>query len=345
MKKWLFSKNGKTLGPLNLNDAKEFVTANPDSFAWHPSYSNWMPVSCLNEFVTVLPTPKPPQSIPAELIEEFVGKERHLVEKLTILDDEVNNTTDALSELEQEIENFKKVTQNCTAQVQDTLREMEQKFASLSSGLTGLKKEVSISKQQFADTKKDFEQSVEQNNKPVVDAPLTAHQITADEKSQKSGSDELKKALAETEKMRQSVQEKPTTTVTPMAKAATTVKEVTPKQEVTPQPAVKAKVEPVVVEKPPVQAVKAAPANKPASNGIEFNDDVSEEDLALVGEISTIDDEPKAPEVEAPKAVVNGNKDSSPMGEFDHILYDALNNDKVEHEDESKRRLRRRRRR
>ena len=39
MKKWYFSKNGKISGPLELDEAKVFLTKDPDFYGWYSSFS------------------------------------------------------------------------------------------------------------------------------------------------------------------------------------------------------------------------------------------------------------------------------------------------------------------
>ncbi len=52
MKKWFFSDNGVVTGPLDLKESKELIAKNPDLYAWYPSYTHWVPVSCIDEFET-----------------------------------------------------------------------------------------------------------------------------------------------------------------------------------------------------------------------------------------------------------------------------------------------------
>jgi len=171
MKKWLFSKNGKVLGPYAVDKANDFVISNPDSYAWHPSYSHWMPVTCINEFEDSIPTPKPPSVIPKELIEEFIGEERKLITRLAQLDEHLLKTDQSLIELDNEIKEFQEITQNCTAEVRATLQSIEQQFANLSKNLSNFKSITVKGKKELTDISDNFNTRLEEDNQTQVELP------------------------------------------------------------------------------------------------------------------------------------------------------------------------------
>jgi uncharacterized protein DUF4339 len=177
MKKWLFSKNGKILGPFAEEEANEFVMANPEAYAWHPSYSHWMPVTCVSEFEDSLPAPKPPSIIPKELIEEFIDKERKLLARFSQLDEDLVRTDGSLLQLDEEIKNFQDITENCTAEVKATLHSIEQQFASLSKNLSSFKGSVADDKETFGEISQEFNERVEKDKQPTLDAPTTTKPV------------------------------------------------------------------------------------------------------------------------------------------------------------------------
>ena len=171
MKKWLFSKNGKVVGPFVVNEANDFVVENPDSYAWHPSYSHWMPVTCISEFENSIPAPKPPSVIPKELIEEFIGEERKLVSRLAQLDEHLLQTDQSLLELDNEIKTFQDITQNCTAEVRATLQSIEQQFANLSKNLSNFKSATTKGKEELTDISENFNTRLDNDTQTQLKPP------------------------------------------------------------------------------------------------------------------------------------------------------------------------------
>jgi len=178
MKKWYFSKNGKISGPFELDEAKGFLTKDPDFYGWHPSFSQWRPVSCIIEFVDVVPTPVPPAQIPPELIQEFVDKKQSLHEKIDSIDEKIDVTTTSIYEFEQEIKIYKRITQNLSDEVKDNIKSIEQHYSGLQKTLSDLKKATDIANNEIDEIVTDFDSRVEgksekktpqaQTSKPVA---------------------------------------------------------------------------------------------------------------------------------------------------------------------------------
>jgi len=376
MKKWLFSKSGKILGPFAEAEANEFVMANPEAYAWHPSYSHWMAVTCVPEFENAIPAPKPPSIIPKELIEEFVTKEKALIARLDQLDADVATTDNSLLKLDEDIKNFQDITQNCTAEVKATLHSIEQQFANLSKNLSTFKGTVEEEKSEFKEIKAEFNERVENDKKPAVDAPEQSKsvkippQIKGD--SGKVGSTKIPKidvVAAQTKKpnvdsgdnkslsAKLDTQESAKASMdhadVALAEPETIVDETVETQhtetEVNKAPAkVEAKVVKVkssdeakkestfTPKVPPMTTVKKVSS----TSKIEFDDKPSSEDVKLASQLKSVDKPVTPPEAESAKP------SSTVVGEFDHILYDSLENDSLKVDDESgNKRLRRRRRR
>lgn len=135
MKKWFFSNDGKITGPFGLQAANEQVSKYPNAFAWHPSYAQWMPVSCVDEFDIFVSVPTPPNDVPKELYEDFVGKEREMIATLQRIDKTLSVTNDSLSELDQDIDDAIEVAHSLNVEVKTTIDNIEQQFAALKKNL------------------------------------------------------------------------------------------------------------------------------------------------------------------------------------------------------------------
>ena len=139
MKEWFFSKDGEISGPLGLEKSNDFIANNPDLYAWHPSYAQWMPVTSIEEFDIPATPPKPPAEVPKELIEGFIEKERELSETLGRVDNTLRVTKSSLSEITEEVGNFKEITKNLNAEVKTTIRSINEQYAALQKNLAGFK--------------------------------------------------------------------------------------------------------------------------------------------------------------------------------------------------------------
>lgn len=139
MKEWYFSKDGEISGPLGLAESNKFIAKNPDLYAWHPSYAQWIPVSSVDEFDIVVSPPKPPIEIPKELIESFSVKEQELSTTLGRIDNTLKATTGSLAELGRDINNYKSITQNLNEEVKSTIRSINEQYAALQKNLAGFK--------------------------------------------------------------------------------------------------------------------------------------------------------------------------------------------------------------
>jgi hypothetical protein len=138
MKKWFFSDNGKVTGPLGLKESNELISKNPDLYAWHPSYTHWVPVSCIDEFNLEITPPPPPIEIPSGLIDDLIGEEKELITTLDRIDKTIKITSDSLYELDSELENYGKITHNLTEEVKVVVKTIEEQYASLQKNLANV---------------------------------------------------------------------------------------------------------------------------------------------------------------------------------------------------------------
>ncbi|TPH13807.1 DUF4339 domain-containing protein [Litorilituus lipolyticus] len=138
MKKWFFSDNGKVSGPLGLKESNELIAKNPDLYAWHPSYTHWVPVSCINEFDLNIKPPAPPVDIPKDLIEGLIDEEKDLISTLDRIDKTISTTSDSLYEIDAEIDNYSQITHNLTEEVKVVVQTIEAQYASLQKNLANV---------------------------------------------------------------------------------------------------------------------------------------------------------------------------------------------------------------
>lgn len=137
--KWFFSTNGKVSGPLNLAESNEFIKNNLDSYAWHPSYSHWLPVDCIDEFDTVKSIPKPPEDLPNDFFADFISEEQDIVDSFSRIESTLANTLTSLSELD--IHSSIDMTKNLNEEVKVAVQNIEQQFAALQKNLAGVTKQ------------------------------------------------------------------------------------------------------------------------------------------------------------------------------------------------------------
>ncbi|MEZ9139054.1 MULTISPECIES: DUF4339 domain-containing protein [unclassified Shewanella] len=210
MKKWYFSKNGQVTGPLNEVEAKEFLLKDGDCYGWHPSFTQWKPVSCIKEFAHIVPAMVPPALIPQALIEEFAAKEKALQVKVASMEESVLSTKGVLVEFEQEINTYKKLTINLTDEVKSNIDPFESKYNTFKGSFDELISALSIAKTEVNEVSTDFNQRVAKQNAENINtisaptvAPVTAPSpakadngsISPDNVSEISN--QIQKALAE----------------------------------------------------------------------------------------------------------------------------------------------------
>lgn len=138
MKKWFFSNNGEVTGPLALQECNELIAKHPNLYAWHPSYTHWVPVSCIDEFEVAINPPPPPIEIPQGLIESLIGEEKELISTLDRIDKTIKITSDSLYEIDAEVDNYSQVTHNLTKEVKMVVKSIEEQYASLQQNLANV---------------------------------------------------------------------------------------------------------------------------------------------------------------------------------------------------------------
>lgn len=135
MKKWFFSDNGKVTGPLGLKESNELISKNSDLYAWHPSYTHWVPVSCIDEFEMSISPPPPPIEIPKDLIDGLIGEEKELITTLDRIDKTIKITSDSLYEIDAELDNYGQIAHKLTEEVRAVVKTIEEQYAVLQKNL------------------------------------------------------------------------------------------------------------------------------------------------------------------------------------------------------------------
>ena len=138
MKEWYFSNNGEVSGPLGLAESNQFIAKNPDTYAWHPSYAQWMPVSHVDEFDIVVSPPPPPAEIPQELIKGYSAKEQELKNALGRIDSTFKTITTSLSDMDRDTNKHKATTQKLNEEVKTTIRSINEQYAALQRALANV---------------------------------------------------------------------------------------------------------------------------------------------------------------------------------------------------------------
>jgi uncharacterized protein YoxC len=164
MKKWFFSSNGEVSSALSFDEAKEFLINNPDVYGWHPSFSQWKPVNCISEFFGVIPASVPGPLIPKEISDKFLAKKNRLESKLTSIEDSIKHSNKSLAKFEQQIEDYKELTQNLNDDVKGAIDNIEKKYKTLNRKLSQVKDAVDIAETEMSEVVEDFDKRMNTND-------------------------------------------------------------------------------------------------------------------------------------------------------------------------------------
>jgi hypothetical protein len=157
MNKWYFSQNGTVTEPMDFESAKEFVVANPNAYGWQQSYTQWLPIHCISEFADITPPFKPLAEIPQSVVDEFNGKAQNLVEKLEEVNIDIANNEQFSNEFAQEIEAYKKITQQLSPEVQANINSIEEQYTLLQGKLEAIKQHTHSSANEISKVVADFD--------------------------------------------------------------------------------------------------------------------------------------------------------------------------------------------
>jgi hypothetical protein len=139
MKKWFFYDDVDVYGPFSLKESKELILNKPKLYAWHPSYTHWVPVSCINElYLSATPPPPPPIDIPLAKHADLIGEEQQLISSLERIDKTIKFTADSLYEIDTDIGTYNETTKNLSKQVKVTVKSIADQYASLQKNLANV---------------------------------------------------------------------------------------------------------------------------------------------------------------------------------------------------------------
>lgn len=182
MKKWYFSINGDIAGPMNLEDATLHAQQNPDVYGWHPSFTQWRPVTMISELGNIVSNQAPPVNPLTELVEKFKIKRQRLDKKLTIIDERIANNESLLSTLHAEIEKYKKLTANLSDGVKGAIAKLEQQYLSMQEKQTRLNEAASIASMEINTLVNQFTQRMSgKDSSAQVSESASVEEQTAEE--------------------------------------------------------------------------------------------------------------------------------------------------------------------
>lgn len=185
MKKWFFSHDGDVTGPLTEVEAIAFLQNEPNCYGWHPAFSQWLPVSHISEFSSVVSQPESPAQIPKELINEFTTKRHQLTEKLVEMDESIKYSKTYLYELEQEINIYKRLTSKLSDEVRSNISSIESRYEGYQVLFEELVHAVHIAKSEMAEVTTEFDKRIEAREKDQTAVP-TPQQVTLNTSSTSS---------------------------------------------------------------------------------------------------------------------------------------------------------------
>lgn len=162
--KWFFSKNAKVIGPLTFYDAKTYLAENPDAYGWNATFTQWKPVSCIDEFSGVLPPVPQVPAIPKEISDRFRAKQKSLDKSLINIDINIENTELSIEKMDKKVAEYKQVSQGLGQDITGAINNIEVKTSRLKQQLTHVKDAVTIASQERLDVVNTFNRKMNANN-------------------------------------------------------------------------------------------------------------------------------------------------------------------------------------
>jgi len=138
MKKWLFSNQGKIVGPKTESEAVKYVKDNPNVYVWQPKFGLWQPAAMLEEFSGDDKVPCPPATLSASDVESFHSKETQLLATLERIDKTLRVSASSIKEVNEDIETYHGMTKSLIKEVQQTIKTIENQHKALQKNLAGV---------------------------------------------------------------------------------------------------------------------------------------------------------------------------------------------------------------
>lgn len=177
MKKWFLSQDGELTGPLTEAEAIAYLQDKPNCYGWHPTFSQWLPVSHIAEFVGRVPAVESPAKIPKELIDGFNTKRTELQHTFGAMDESIKYTKTYLYELEQEINIYKRLTNKLSDEVKQGIGGIESTYQGYQKVLEDLVYAVSMAKVEMEEVTAEFDQRLLEREKDLASAPAAPQAV------------------------------------------------------------------------------------------------------------------------------------------------------------------------
>ncbi|WP_126167910.1 GYF domain-containing protein [Shewanella khirikhana] len=177
MKKWFLSQDGELTGPLTEAEAIAYLQDKPNCYGWHPTFSQWLPVSHIAEFVGRVPAVESPAKIPKELIDGFNTKRTELQHTFGAMDESIKYTKTYLYELEQEINIYKRLTNKLSDEVKQGIGGIESTYQGYQKVLEDLVYAVSMAKVEMEEVTAEFDQRLFEREKDLASAPAAPQAV------------------------------------------------------------------------------------------------------------------------------------------------------------------------
>jgi len=167
MTKWYFYNNKEISDSLNVEEIKQYIQNNPNSYGWNSSLTQWLPINCISEFTAFITTaPKALGGIPKALVDAFQKKKNKLQQMVARLEKEINHTEKSLSDLKTQIERFKKLTLNLSSDLKNNITGMEKQYNIANKKLALLISALDIATTEIDDAITEF------SDNTLVDTPI-----------------------------------------------------------------------------------------------------------------------------------------------------------------------------
>lgn len=166
-------------------EAIAFLQDKPDSYGWHPSYTQWLPVSHIPEFSGQIPTPAPvATTVPQTLSSAFARRRQELTEQAAALEASVTATQGLLGALEQEITTYKRLTHKLSDEVKRGIAGIEEDAGQYRKQLDDLSYALAMAKVELAEVSEGFELCLRERKaksdagQDAVSSAVSAPQLT-----------------------------------------------------------------------------------------------------------------------------------------------------------------------
>lgn len=201
MNKWYFTKNNTITEPMDFEAAKKFVAANLDSYGWQQSFTQWLPVHCINDFAGIVPEAKPLPLVPQGVVDEFNSKSKKIIDNISKVNSDISSGEKLLQVFAQEIDTYKKMTVKLSPEVQANINSIEEHYFALQKQLQDIKQTTNTTANEVSQVVSNFNLKITDKSVASITSELQkniAKQINkSDVKPQPVIEDEIDKAIRE----------------------------------------------------------------------------------------------------------------------------------------------------